>query len=72
MTAKLNEMVQYKPAFISLALHQLLFHHSHPDEQVPPNIEDLPSFEGEIKVYYSEIVTYCAPSDLLQSRWLTL
>jgi hypothetical protein len=46
-------------------LMQFLFHHNCPDsEQAPANIEDLPSFEGEIKVYHSVIVTYYAPSDL--------
>ena len=46
-----------------LALHRFLFIHNHPDKQVPANIEDLPSFEGEIKVYHSAGATYYAPSD---------
>ena len=47
------------------ALCQFLFHHNHPDsEQAPTNIEDLPLFEGEIKVHHSAIATYYVPSDL--------
>ena len=46
-----------------LALRQFLFIHNHPDQQVPANIEDLPLFEGEIKVYHSAGATYYAPSD---------
>ena len=62
----LNHLARYinQPLF-PIALRRFLFHHNHSDlEQAPANIEDLPSFEGEIKVYHSAIATYYAPSDL--------
>jgi hypothetical protein len=62
----LNHLARYinQPLF-PIALCQFLFHHNHSDlEQAPANIKDLPSFEGEIKVYHSAITTYYAPSDL--------
>ena len=62
----LNHLARYinQPLF-PIALRRFLFHHNHSDlEQAPANIEDLPSFEGEIKVYHSAIATYYAPSDI--------
>ena len=62
----LNHLARFinQPLF-PFAFRWFLFNHYHPDlEQVPANIEDLPSFEGEIKVYHSVIATYYAPSDL--------
>ena len=62
----LNHLARYinQPLF-PFALRRFLFHHNHPDsEQAPANIEDLPLFEGEIKVHHSAIATYYAPSDL--------
>lgn len=47
-----------------LALRRFLFMHNHPDQQTPAEIKDLPSFEGEIKVYHSAVAVYYAPSDL--------
>ena len=40
--------------------------HNHLDEQLeaPVQLEDLPSFRGDIKVYHSAVATYYAPSDL--------
>ena len=53
------------------ALCRFLFHHNHPDlEQAPTNIEDLPLFEGEIKVHHSAIATYYVPSDLCRAGGL--
>ena len=46
------------------AFRRFLFHYNCPDEQSPYDIEDLPLFEGEIKVYHSAIASYYAPSDL--------
>jgi hypothetical protein len=68
----LNHLARYinQPLF-PIALRQFLFHHNHSDlEQAPANIEDLPSFEGEIKVYHSAIATYYAPSDLCRAGGL--
>ena len=47
-----------------LALRRFLFMHNHPDQQPPTEIENLPSFEGEIRVYHSAVAIYYAPSDL--------
>lgn len=38
--------------------------HNHSDQQPPAEIENLPSFEGEIRVYHSAVAIYYAPSDL--------
>ena len=46
------------------ALRQFLFNYNHPNEPAPFNIEDLPLFKGEIKVYHSAAAVYYAPSDL--------
>jgi hypothetical protein len=76
----LNHLARFinQPSF-PFALRQFLFRHNCPDsEQALANIEDLPSFEGEIKVYHSVITTYYAPSDLCgasglhrEFTWLT-
>lgn len=47
-----------------LALRRFLFMHNHSDQQPPAEIENLPSFEGEIRVYHSAVAIYYAPSDL--------
>ena len=52
-----------QPSF-PLALRQFLFMLNHPDNQPPAEHEDLPWFEGEIRVYHSAVATYYAPSDL--------
>ena len=51
-----------QPGF-PLALHQFLFALNHRD-QAPAKHDNLPSFEGEIRVYHSTIATFYAPSDL--------
>ena len=68
----LNHLARFisQPLF-SFAFCWFLFNHYHPDsEQVPANIKDLPSFEGEIKVYHSAIATYYASSDLCRGGGL--
>ena len=52
----------HQPSF-PLALHQFLFALNHQD-QAPAEHDNLPSFEGEIRVYNSTIATFYAPSDL--------
>ena len=49
-----------------LALRRFLFMHNHSDQQPPAEIENLPSFEGEIRVYHSAVAVaiYYVPSDL--------
>ncbi|KIJ98505.1 hypothetical protein K443DRAFT_9104 [Laccaria amethystina LaAM-08-1] len=61
---KLNELSDFirQPQF-SLALSQFLFMHDHPDRQVPSRLEDLPLFEGNIKVYHSAVAVFYSPSD---------
>ena len=41
-----------------------MFTLKHPDQPIPVRLEDLPSFEGEIRVYHSAVATFYAPSDL--------
>ena len=52
----------HQPGF-PLALCQFLFALNHQD-QAPAKHDNLPSFEGEIRVYHSAIATFYAPSDL--------
>jgi hypothetical protein len=61
---KLNELSDFirQPQFL-LALSRFLFAHDHPDWQVPSRLEDLPLFEGNIKVYHSAIAVFYSPSD---------
>jgi hypothetical protein len=47
-----------------LALRRFLFMHNHPNQEPLAEIENLPSFEGEIRVYHSAVAIYHAPSDL--------
>ena len=68
----LNHLARHinQPSF-PFVLRQFLFHHNHPDlEQAPANIEDLPLFEGEIKVHHSAMAIYYAPSDLCEAGGL--
>ncbi|KAF8903656.1 hypothetical protein CPB84DRAFT_1845636 [Gymnopilus junonius] len=47
-----------------LCLCRFLFIQNHPDKEVPDNMDALPVFEGEIKVYHSALTIYYALSDL--------
>lgn len=38
--------------------------YNHPELQPPNKIDELPPFDGEIKVYHSALAVYYAPSDL--------
>lgn len=49
---------------LPFALRQFLFMYQFPDEEVPTDIEELPVFEGKIKVHHSAVAVYYAPSDL--------
>ena len=49
---------------LPLALRRFLFTHNNPDLEAPSDMEQLPSFEGDIKVYHSAVAIYYAPSDL--------
>ncbi|KAF8799559.1 hypothetical protein BYT27DRAFT_7217678 [Phlegmacium glaucopus] len=62
---KLHNLAEFihQPKF-PLALHQFLFILNHRDQQPPVKLEDLPSFNGEIKVYHSATAIYYAPSNL--------
>ena len=52
----------HQPGF-PLALRRFLFTLNHRD-QAPAEHDNLPSFEGEIRVYHSAVATFYAPSDL--------
>ena len=53
----------HQPAF-PFALRRFLFILNNPNKPIPTAIEDLPAFEGKIKVYHSATATFYAPSDL--------
>jgi hypothetical protein len=38
--------------------------YNNPDQQMPAQLEDLPLFDGELKVYHSVVSRYYAPSDI--------
>ena len=48
---------------LPLALRWFLFMHNNPDLEAPSDMEQLPSFEGDIKVYHSAVAIYYTPSD---------
>ena len=48
---------------LPLALCWFLFMHNNPYLEAPSDMEQLPSFEGDIKVYHSAVAIYYAPSD---------
>jgi hypothetical protein len=53
----------HQPNF-PFAFRRFLFTLNHPDQEAPVELEDLPSFNGEVRVHHSAIATFYAPSDL--------
>jgi hypothetical protein len=61
----LNSLAAYieQPKF-PYALRLFLYRYNFPHSNIIPEPEDLPLFEGDIKVHHSAIARYYAPSDL--------
>jgi hypothetical protein len=45
-------------------LRLFLYRHNFPDSNITPELDDLPRFEGDIRVHHSAVARYYAPSDL--------